>query len=128
MVRCEVCGKEVIEGWICGMLPSSEKFKLGLCPQHDTPRNRERVEQHWQQLMQEEISKTTVRREAESKGPETFVVKIHFVDGGIKTLECKNYTINDGKDLLVVQDDGGADFYPLQHIRHFEVSGYSQKE
>ncbi len=128
MVRCEVCGKEVTEGWICGMLPSNEKFKLGLCPQHDTPRNRQRVEAHWQQLMEEEIAKTTVRQEAEVQAPEAYTVKIFFVDGGVKTLECASYTINDNKDLLVLNLEGMADFYPLQHIRHFEVAGLSIKE
>ncbi len=128
MVRCEVCGKEVTEGWVCGMLPSNEKFKLGLCPQHDTPRNRQRVEEHWQQLMEDEIAKSTMRQETESKGHETYAVKIYFVDGGVKTLECTSYTINDSKDLLVLNLDDTADFYPLQHIRHFEVAGFSRKE
>ena len=128
MVRCEVCGKEVIDGWICGMLPSGERYKLGLCPQHDTPRNRERVEAHWHRMMEEEIAKTIVRQEAESKPPAGYAIKIFFTDGGVRTLECARYTVNDGQDLLVLNSEGGYDFYPLQHIRHFEVSEFSRKE
>lgn len=123
MVRCEVCGKEVFTGWICGVVPANDTHKLGLCPEHDTPEHREEVQQKWERLLQDKLRRTLAqeRHETRSKEPQSLEVVIHFLGGGVQGVSCKAYDVNQEGDLLVLKEDGALEFYPLQHIRRFVV-------
>ncbi len=121
MVPCRVCGKEVITGWICGIVPSHDTFKLGLCPEHDTPRNRERVEAEWERLLGQEMRRYFATRPKPETTPSTFELHLYFLDGGLTTVACRAWEVVEAKDLLVLTRDGQVDFYPLRHIRRFEA-------
>lgn len=122
MVRCDVCGKEVLSGWICGVVPADDTHKLGLCPDHDTPEQRADVQEKWERLLHEKLQRTLARerRDAEEKAPH-LEVTIHYLGGGVQMERCRAYDVNQEGDLLILKEDGLLDFYPLQHIRRFEV-------
>jgi hypothetical protein len=122
MVSCHVCGQEVISGWICGVIPAHDRYKLGLCPEHDTPENRAVVESEWDELLQGELAAAMTERRAQAESPVAHEVRILFLDGGIKIVRCQRFEITGDKDLLLLEGDGKAIFYPLQHIRSFETS------
>ncbi len=119
MVRCHVCGKEVISGWICGIVPAHDTDKLGLCPEHDTVQNRAAVEQAWEGMLTEALRATLERARRTVKTAVCHDVRIVFIDGGIKYVRCTSFDVNDAKDLLILTLDGEYEFYPLQHIRTF---------
>jgi hypothetical protein len=125
MVTCHVCKKEVIAGWICGVIPAHDKYKLGLCPAHDTPSNRALVEKEWDQLLQGELvtafSPEIAARRSQTAPPVAYEVRIVFLDGGVKVLRCNRFEVTSDKDLLLLDRDGRSVFYPLQHIRSFET-------
>lgn len=122
MVRCEVCGKEVLAGWICGVVPAHDSDKLGLCPEHDTPERRRAVQKKWERLLHEKLERVLVlEREESDRIQDSFEVTIHYLGGGVQVVPCRAYDVNQEGDLLVLKDDGVLDFYPLQHIRRFEV-------
>ena len=123
MVRCQICGKEVFSGWICGVVPADDKFKLGLCQEHDTPENRAMVDKAWEELMVEELGKA-VQPAAEAKAKTRargYEVTVNFLDGGVKILQTRAYNVSEEQDLLVLNENGIFEFYPLQHIRTFKV-------
>lgn len=122
MVRCEVCGKEVLSGWICGVVPAHDSHKLGLCPEHDNPTNRKATTQLWERLLREKLEQHLEReRVNEQNRPDSFLVTIRYLDGGVVTVPCRGYDVSQNGELLVLKEDGGAEFYPLQHIRRFSV-------
>lgn len=121
MIRCQICGREVINGWICGATPADDKFKLGLCPEHDTRENRADVERDWEELMVAELERA-VHAAPESKSVvKRYEVTIDFLDGGVKKLETRLYNVNQDQELLILSENGDFDFYPLRHIRTFKV-------
>lgn len=122
MVNCHVCGREVISGWICGVIPAHDKYKLGLCPEHDNPENRAVVELEWEELLQGELASTMAELRVQSEAPTAYEVRILFLDGGAKILRCHRFEVTGDQDLLLVEADGKTVFYPLQHIRSFETS------
>lgn len=121
MVKCQICGAEVFSGWICGIVPAADKDKLGLCADHDTPENRALVQERWEKFMREQMRSTLEQRRKEEKPVVRYAVRINFLGGGVKTLTCRAYDVNQDKDLLVLNEEGELDFYPLQHIRNFTV-------
>ncbi len=122
MVRCDVCGKEVLSGWICGVVPANDADKYGLCPEHDTPERRQAVQEKWERLLREKLERTLAqeKHDAEAKAQRLEVV-IHFLGGGVQAVSCRAYDVNQEGDLLVLKEDNEIDFYPLQHIRRFVV-------
>ncbi len=122
MVRCEICGAEVLTGWICGVVPANDRFKLGLCPEHDSIENRALVRERWKDLLTDELRKVMRQgaRETES-GQVAYAVTIHYLDGGVVKRPCRAYEVSQERELLVLNENGELDFYPLQHIRHFTV-------
>ncbi len=122
MVRCEICGTEVLTGWICGVVPASDRLKLGLCPEHDTIENRALVRERWKALLAEELEKAMRRDEQQAKDqPRGYSVTIRYLDGGVVTVPCRGYEVSQERELLILNEDGMLDFYPLQHIRRFTV-------
>jgi len=121
MVSCHVCGTEVISGWICGVIPAHDKYKLGLCPTHDTPAERTIVEKEWEALLQGELAFLLAERRAVAQPPVACEIRIRFLDGGVKILRCLSYNVTSDKELLVLNTERMHEFYPLQHIRSFQV-------
>jgi len=126
MVRCEVCGKEVLSGWICGVVPAPDNDKLGLCPEHDSPQKRQEVQQKWEALLRDKLERTLAseHRQAEAKAVQ-LEVTIHYLGGGVHVQRCRAYDVNQEGDLLILKEDGNLEFYPLQHIRRFVVADVS---
>ncbi len=124
MVKCEVCGKEVLAGWICGVVPAPDSLKLGLCPEHDTPQRRIMVRRKWEDMLREKLrqSMDVLRDETERKA-QSYVISIHYLDGGVKDVPCSAYKLDVDTQLLVLEENNELDFYPLQHIRRFVVKG-----
>ncbi len=120
MVRCEVCGKEVLSGWVCGVPPAPDSQKLGLCEKHDTAPNRAMVLNRWEELIRRQAASMAASPEAAE--PTLFEVRISFMDRGTKTIVCKTYNISQDRELLVLGDNDVFDFYPLEHVRSFTVS------
>lgn len=122
MVRCDVCGKEVLAGWICGIVPAHDSDKLGLCPEHDTPTNREHVRRKWEDMLQEQLGRTlALEHEDNGVKPGAYHVTIHWLGGGVQRFFCRAWDVNQDGDLLLLKKDLEIDFYPLQHIRRFSV-------
>lgn len=121
IIKCEVCGEEVVQGYVAGMTPSPMKFKLGLCEKHDTPQNRQRLENIWRTMMVSEtrMALQTTKRKESSKTPTRFELTIHFLDGGVVRVPCKSYEVNDNKDLLILNENDEIIFYPLMHVKSF---------
>ena len=121
MVTCHVCGQNAASGWIYGIPPAPDRQKLGLCPKHDTTDNRRNVRRQWIQLMEEEAGRALTHRPDRDAKPLGHEVEIDFLDGGRRTIQCLQYEVMEGKDLLAISVEGEAVFYPLQHIRNFHV-------
>ena len=121
MVKCHICSREVFSGWICGIVPAHDRYKLGLCREHDTPENRAEVQGLWENLMRGEMQSALELSRKSAKPVLRLGVRIHFRDGGVKTLSCAAYDVNQDKDLLVLSEQGELTFYPLQHILDFSV-------
>ncbi|THB63474.1 MAG: hypothetical protein D6E12_16940 [Desulfovibrio sp.] len=121
MVLCHICGVEVFSGWICGVVPAGDKYKLGLCRDHDTVENRATVQEAWEELLRSEMRSAMDISRQQAKPSPLYEIRILFLGGGTKTVTCTAYDVNKDKDLLVLNEQGELDFYPLQHVRHFTV-------
>lgn len=122
MVRCHICGTEVLAGWVCGIPPANDAQKLGLCPEHNTVENRALVHKEWSEMMRRTAGRILASTEDKAEPVVEYELRIHFLGGGVKVLRCSSYEPNQDQELLVVTREGGLEFYPLRHIRHFSVS------
>lgn len=121
MVACYICKKPVSHGWVCGPPPSADRYKLGLCKLHDTPANREKVLAAWEGRIQEELD-ASLRQDALSALPLTwYELRIQFFDSGELTLSCNSYEVDKEQDALICNIQGALEFFPMQHIRRFQV-------
>ncbi len=121
MVLCHICGKEVFSGWICGVVPADDKLKLGLCSEHDTIENRALVDKAWEELLVEELGKAVRSAPETAARPQGYELTISFLDGGVKVIKTRAYNVSEEQNLLVLNENGAFEFYPLQHIRVFKV-------
>ncbi len=131
MVKCHVCKLSAAGGWICGVPPASDKLKLGLCKEHDTPANRETVLHAWEAMMQQAIDQAMATAREAAKPPVRYELRLYYLDGGVRTFECSAYDVSSDRQLLVTEKDKKVAYHPLEHIRRFEVEelpGEGEKE
>jgi len=121
MLTCFFCGGDATTGWVCGPPPASERYKLALCPVHDNPKNRARVEAAWEELMRDEMRGVMALAQHPGASPARYEVAITFLQGGEKRIICSRYEVSSERDLLVLTDKGELEFYPLQHVQRFKV-------
>lgn len=121
MVPCFICQKPADNGWVCGPPPAADRYKLGLCKEHDSSANREQVLAAWEARIQEELD-SSLRQDALEALPLTWYdLKVLFVDGGQTTIVCTNYEIDKEQDTLICHANGAMEFIPMQHVRRFQV-------
>jgi hypothetical protein len=121
VIRCFFCDNDAAAGWVCGVPPASERYKLALCPTHDNPGNRKRVQAAWDELIREEMQTWMDLARRHAKAPVRWELRIRFMEGGEVSVACSSYEVSKEKDLLVLTDKGELQFYPLQHVHSFKA-------
>lgn len=122
MPRCRVCNAETAGGFVLGPPPAPDRQKLGLCPEHDTPRNRELLHKEYELLLRREADLALAATPPPAKAPaQSFELRIRFLDGGVKIVQAGRWEVDRDAGLLVLGEPGRFEFHPLQHIRSFEV-------
>lgn len=121
MVPCHICGVPVVNGWICGPPPAADRYKLGLCPVHDSPANRETVLAAWEASMLEELRTATASAAGVPQASAWHDVTVQFLDGGHLTLACSAYEIDQEQNTLVCRVGDVLEFIPLQHVRRIRA-------
>lgn len=121
MIPCQACGADASTGWIHGLVPSPDSLKMGLCREHDTPDNRKLVKAAWRMLMEREIRTMTDVSGHRAGGSARMRLTVAFVGGGALTLECLDCTPTPQGTLQALLPDGTLRFFPLAHIRSYDV-------
>lgn len=122
MVPCYICGKNSAGGWVAGLPPAPDSQKTGLCPEHDNITNRASAFKAWQDLLTHEIEvQLEITKDGEGTPPLKLVVQ--FLDGGKVVIPCRSFGIVDNSTLEVLDAEGERKFYPLQHVRSYQLLG-----
>ncbi len=122
MVPCHLCGKDAVGGWIHGFVPSPDRLKVGLCPEHDSPDHRRVVRAVWRRLMEREVATLNTCNAHHAGPPQLRRLHVTFVEGGSVTTDCLSCETPDTNTLRVLLPDGTLRFHPLSRIRTWEIT------
>ncbi len=128
MIPCHICGVDAGTGWITGYIPAPDSQKMALCPAHDTPENRKRLRVAWHLSMIKAIQTAEKKAAyfATRGGPQALT--IFFSAGGSMTMPCAAVSATAHNTLKVQAPDGAVSFFPLQHIRRYELAPWRTDE
>ncbi|GAB7081443.1 hypothetical protein [Megalodesulfovibrio paquesii] len=134
MIPCYICNAPIGSGWLCGPPPAAAGHKLGLCPEHDTPANRELVLTAWEAAIQRALghpASTGAAGAASRTGPALPALHgqqtsghdltVQFLDGGSLSIACDSYEIDQDRASLICRSGDNLEFFPLQHIRRIRA-------
>lgn len=123
MIPCHICGKDAGPGGrIKGFVPAPDSQKLALCPEHDTPENRKKLRADWHLMMLRSIrTATEVTAHQTLRGKLRFL-HIQFTGGGSLNMPCVDAAPTDHGTLKVTTPEGALSFFPMQHIRRYDLS------
>ena len=126
MIPCHICGNDSGAHWVTGYIPAPDSQKMALCRKHDTAENREMIRQDWDKAMEDNI-KTSTRNAAyfATRGA-LFMLSIHFTAGGSLNLPCLEAAVTEQKTLKVTAPDGAQSFFPMQHIKRYDLTPLHQ--
>lgn len=125
MLRCHICRADAKGGWVCGHVPAADRYKLALCPRHDTPINRELVHRDWVAMMRRELrgaAETAAHELAVEDNRKRHEVTINYLDGGVRIIPCREYRLVEEGAVLMLRGEGtDISFHPMRHIRSYRV-------
>jgi hypothetical protein len=127
MIPCHICGDDSGAHWVAGFIPAPDSQKMALCSTHDTPENRNDLRLAWHRAMAE-IIKTAAQNAAyfATRGALS-MLSIHYVSGGSLCLPCLDAVVTDRNTLKVLAPDGSLSFFPMQHIKRYDLSPLLQE-
>ena len=121
MIPCHVCGEDSGAYWVTGYVPAPDSQKMALCSKHDTPENRRALHFAWYDAMRNAIKTATQNAAYFTTRGTLFMVHIHFSAGGSLSQPCTSVEITEQNTLKVVAPDGTMSFFPMQHVRRYDV-------
>ncbi|CAK7014448.1 MAG: hypothetical protein DELT_02197 [Desulfovibrio sp.] len=122
MIPCQICGKDSGAHWVTGYIPAPDSQKMALCAAHDTPENRRAIHAAWYASMLDTINTATKNAAYFATRGSLFMLSINFTAGGSLSLPCLGATITDHNTLQVTAPDGTLSFFPMQHVRRYDLT------
>ncbi|SBV93924.1 conserved hypothetical protein [uncultured delta proteobacterium] len=126
MIPCHICGKDSGAHWVTGYIPAPDSQKMALCGTHDTPENRNRLRLAWYTAMVEAIRTATQNAAYFATRGALFMLSIHYSAGGSLNLPCLEAAVTDHNTLKVTAPDGSLSFFPMQHIKRYDLTPLHQ--
>ena len=136
MILCHVCHAPIANGWLCGPPPAAAGLGLGLCPEHDTPANREVVLAAWESAIQRALAHpphaappVAAPHPGAAPGAPALhgqpgpghALTLQFLDGGVVSVSCDHYEVDQDRATLVCRSGDALEFFPLQHLRRIRA-------
>lgn len=122
MIPCQICGQDASLGWVKGYVPAPDSQKLALCSEHDSPENRSMLLGLWQEFMHKAIREATQTAAWQAARGRLLLLTIHFAAGGSLSMPCTAAAPTEHGTLKVSGPDGGVSFFPMRHIRRYDLS------
>ncbi len=122
MIPCHICGIDAGTGWVTGYPPAPDSQKMALCPAHDTPDNRKQVRIAWHVAMIKAIQTAEKNTAYFAARGAMNLLTIYFSAGGSLSMPCAAASVTEHNTLKVQAPDGAVSFFPLQHIRRYELT------
>jgi hypothetical protein len=127
MIPCYICNSDASAGWTTGFAPAPDSQKLALCPVHDTPENRHKVEAAWRALQEKDMA-AYAKLTRQKAAPKTQVATVRFAGGGMLSFTCTSAEPTPQGTLRIEQEDGSQTFIPMRHINNYSLRPYGEKE
>ena len=122
MIPCQICGKDSGAHWVTGYIPAPDSQKMALCAKHDSPENRKEIRAAWYKTMVQAIKTVTQNAAYFATGGALFMCGIQFSAGGSLSLPCLEAAVTEQNTLKVIAPDGTVSFFPMQHIRRYDLT------
>lgn len=122
MIPCHICGKDSGAHWVAGYVPAPDSQKMALCADHDTPENRQKIRVAWYKAMVESIRTATRNSAYFATRGALFMLSIQYTAGGSLSLPCLEAGVTDHNTLKVTSPDGSVSFFPMQHIKRYDLT------
>ena len=122
MLPCAICGKDAANGWVAGYVPAPDSQKMALCAAHDSPENRMRLQQAWNEAMRQEFITSARIAAYQAARTSLSLLTIYFSSGGTVSLPCLSCSQTSHNTLKVHNRDGSVSFFPMQQIRRYDVA------
>lgn len=126
MIPCHICGKDSGAHWVTGYIPAPDSQKMALCAEHDTPANRNEIRMAWYGTMVNTIRTATQTAAYFATRGALFMLSIHYMAGGSLNLPCLEATVTERNTLKVTAPDGSVSFFPMQHIKRYDLTPMQQ--
>ena len=128
MIPCQICGKDSGAHWVTGYIAASDNQKMALCAQHDTPENRKGIHMAWQFAMMKSIESATRNAAYFAMRNTLRMLTIAFSGGGSLSVPCLECEVTEHSALKVTAPDGSLSFFPMQHIRRYDLRSMTAKD
>ena len=122
MIPCRICGKDASTNWVTGLPPAPDSQKMALCAEHDTPENRKELLVAWHLSMIKAIRAASNNAAYFAARGSLRMLTLYFSAGGSLNMPCINCEVTDHGTLNVTAPDGTQSFFPMQHVRRYDLA------